>query len=646
MKITELHVRNFLTISEASLSLSDKGLVLLQGENLDDPSAKSNGAGKSSIPDALCWALYGTTARGIAGDAVVNRVAKKNCSVFVVIEDAGVTYKIERFRKDATHKNQVFAWRIDDPTAPGIDLSKGTDRETQEVINTIIGSSEDVFRSSVYAGQESMPDLPGMTDKFLKLLIEEAAGVERLSKAYDLARQMVNRERSDHDALTREIAVTGDMRDRAQESLSKAEIDFKGYEDARKGRSDEYRGLAKVWADKAKELNAEIASMHEAGLRESLALIEKKLEARDAQNKELERLQGIVRVGDRAFAAQMAQVEALKRTMFAAEKDLGNIADKVGQPCGECGKPYHEDDIHGAKAIAEEKLAEAREALKKAATDAKGLKAALDAATSAAERFRESMEDFSELVKLHREARDAIAKVTGRKSDYESMKANVERYVNESKAVMVETNPFGPLMAAKEGEVSELEAKLKTLADKVGAVEERMEDLENAAKVFGPAGVRARILDTVTPFLNDRTAEYLGSLSDGNITAVWSTLSRTKAGDLKEKFAIDVTNDKGAESFAGMSGGEKRKVRLATTLALQDLVASRATKPISLFVGDEIDDALDTAGLERLMTILERKARERGTVLVVSHSDLRDWIDSVAVVTKEGGASTVSGALC
>jgi DNA repair exonuclease SbcCD ATPase subunit len=63
-------------------------------------------------------------------------------------------------------------------------------------------------------------------------------------------------------------------------------------------------------------------------------------------------------------------------------------------------------------------------------------------------------------------------------------------------------------------------------------------------------------------------------------------------------------------------------------------------------VGDEIDDALDPSGLERLMTILERKAREKGTVIVISHNELRDWIDNVTVVRKPAGkSSTVEGSL-
>ena len=151
----------------------------------------------------------------------------------------------------------------------------------------------------------------------------------------------------------------------------------------------------------------------------------------------------------------------------------------------------------------------------------------------------------------------------------------------------------------------------------------------------------------MTPFLNERTAHYVGALSDGNLEATWNTLTENNKGELKEKFSIAVTKY-GAKSgsFQRLSGGEKRKVRLATMLALQDLVASRATKPIGLWVGDEIDTALDGAGLERLMGLLEMKARERGTVLIVSHHDLKDWVRDTVTVTMKDKVAKVEGVLC
>jgi DNA repair exonuclease SbcCD ATPase subunit len=83
-------------------------------------------------------------------------------------------------------------------------------------------------------------------------------------------------------------------------------------------------------------------------------------------------------------------------------------------------------------------------------------------------------------------------------------------------------------------------------------------------------------------------------------------------------------------------------VRLACALALQDLVATRAAKAIDLWIGDEIDDALDSAGLERLMGVLEEKARDRGTVLVISHNDIKDFCRRSFVVTKVNQRATVT----
>jgi DNA repair exonuclease SbcCD ATPase subunit len=159
--------------------------------------------------------------------------------------------------------------------------------------------------------------------------------------------------------------------------------------------------------------------------------------------------------------------------------------------------------------------------------------------------------------------------------------------------------------------------------------------------VFAPSGVRAHRLDEATPYLNERTAHYLGSLADGAIEAYWTTLTEKKKGDLREKFSVTVESEN-APSFGNLSGGEKRKVRLACALALQDLVATRASKSIQLWIGDEIDDALDPAGLERLMGVLEEKARDRGTVLVISHNDIKDFARKTFTVRKTGGRATVT----
>jgi DNA repair exonuclease SbcCD ATPase subunit len=257
----------------------------------------------------------------------------------------------------------------------------------------------------------------------------------------------------------------------------------------------------------------------------------------------------------------------------------------------------------------------------------------------------------------------AIPDVTALSRERATCDSSVTRYATAKQAVKLtksdleaaktqlvlretELNPVAETVKLCQTRLKEIELRLAENQKKSIKLHYDQDVAAAVVKVFGPAGVRAQILDTVTPFLNERTEDYLSVLTDGNAHATWTTLTKSASGDLKEKFSIDVCHDKGGDSFKAISGGEKRKVRIATALALQDLVASRATQPIDLFIGDEVDDALDPAGLERLMVILERRARERGTVIVISHSDLRDWIDDVTIVRKSAQwFSAVEGSL-
>ena len=220
-------------------------------------------------------------------------------------------------------------------------------------------------------------------------------------------------------------------------------------------------------------------------------------------------------------------------------------------------------------------------------------------------------------------------------------KINALQLLVEQISKQTDNSPYTKMKDEKRKEIDALIAKEQSVTEDLVILEEELSTTTAAVDVFGRAGVRAHILDTVTPFLNDRTAEYLGTLTDGNIVASWSTIGKTSKGELREKFGIEVSKTNGSQTFAGLSGGEKRKVRLSTAMALSDLVATRASKPIEFMLCDELDDALDVSGLERLMTILDKKGKEKGTVLIISHNSLSEWCSNSITVKNNGGISEV-----
>jgi DNA repair exonuclease SbcCD ATPase subunit len=642
MKLIGLEIHNFLSIGHAELDMDDKGLVLMTGENLDDPSAISNGAGKSSVPDAIYWCNYGETARGQSGDSVINSVAKKNCKVVNHWLDGDLCYVITRTRK-FDGKSQTTVMSQKDVKDPVVDMTKGTEKETQLVINEIMGCSKEVFSASIYAGQDSMPDLPKMTDKELKTLIEEATGTERFSKGHVEALRLLK-----HADVLWKTAIAESHRLESKLHAVKDEvrgvaIEFKTFKEGADDKKVELLASRLEFQTKCKVLlkstkptgispvTERIAKLQDEldGIKERVALVDKmKLDA--APLLEDKKRQGY-------------KVVAIKEIIDNLSLAKDNAEEEMKKPCRSCGKPHDDSEIEKWKEhqgeLIKEKTAEWVLATKKYKDFRKTHAIAEEAVLKEQAKVPSSE-------KLHEELKGLAAE----KNKLDNAKKEVEMVVGilkklDADIAAVHLNPYKSLLTRGKHKLAEVRDDFSAAGLAVEEAEEVFETHQHVVDVFSPSGVRAHILDSVTPYLNDKTAEYLSALSDSSIEATWSTLAETTKGELREKFNIEVSNVLGAKNYGSLSGGEKRKVRLATMLALQDLIATRAAKPISLFIGDEIDDALDGAGLERLMGIFERKSKEKGTVLIISHNDLTDWIDEVATVTKSGNVATISGVL-
>lgn len=639
MRILSVDIENFLTLTEARVNLDNRGLVLVQGVNLEDSSAQSNGAGKSSIADALCWALYGVTAREESGDQVVNDKAGKNTRVCVTVEDDGAIYQIIRHRKHKVHKNSLQVTM--DAGAGQQDLTRGTDKLTQEVVNQIIGCSLEVFTGSICAGQEKMPDLPAMTDKFLKLLIEEAAGTTALEAAYTLASTKVKAAKQAYDATKMVLAQNEAQATMLESQRVMAEQDGQMWEAQRR---DQIATLKEQIDTRWRpEFEAADKAVDDANLPEIMRLmsaIDTKLASVAQENVQLAALQRAASAADATVKVVEAEARRAITEFQRAETAITEVRHQIGCACKACGRDITEAEVAAAEAAAIQTRDASRANAVAVGAKLKDAQSAAQTATGALEAFRATLTD--------------VSAETARRSELESQQRHAQGLITQRDNLAKAAEADERTIAALEAQVSPYSARIAALDEAIAkarsivtanegelAVRLTTLDLESEAqRVFAPAGVRARILDDVTPYLNDQTSKYLSVLSDGNISAQWQTLTVNKAGELKEKFAINVSSTISSKTFKGLSGGEKRKVRVATALALQDLVATRAAKPIQLFIGDEVDHALDAAGLERLMIVLREKAAERGTVLVISHNSLKDEISQVLTVERSATGQT------
>ena len=632
MKVLDIVIENFMSIgydeSGFTMELDKTGLVNIIGKNLDDSSAGSNGSGKSSIAEAICWGLFGKTAKGVSGDEVVNKLTKNGTSVTIYLENEhGDVYKIIRTRKHKTGGSKLSL------SKGVIDLTLSSIKETQERIDKLLGMNYEIFRSSHYMGQEDMPDLPNMTDKELKELLEKAANITDLELAYAEAKEVNKGTVGDLIEKIKEFNITwanyrirqkdyhyytvlrDNFEERKKEDLIKVDNEIA---ELRGQHSDQQMNLTILETKASEEMLEEVETKIELTSEHATAVADVEIYSND------------LRIHKITTSALKAKKEKLKK----------DIEDLATSKCGSCGEPLNEEKKGKLQIALDLQKASLKKEVLKLCNEIKKSKEAL----KAAEIKRDSTvhTNISVLTDEKAEITGNLREIKFKKSDLKRIEADLESTLKEQKNISESKNIYG---SEQTEALIKFDAAKVDVMDRISRIRYQKHQCELtkiAVDVFSPAGIRGMIIDDVVPFLNGRIEYYLTELSDGNITAGLSTLSETKKGEIREKIIVEIETKSGVENFNLLSGGEKRKVRLACGLALQDLVQARAESSLDIYIADEIDDALDTDGLERLMGILEDKGRDKGSVLVISHNSLSDWIRNSITVEKKDGISTIT----
>jgi DNA repair exonuclease SbcCD ATPase subunit len=153
LKFKELQMRNFLSFGNqmTTVDLSNYGSTLIQGENVDNSGA--NGAGKTTIINAICYAGYNKPLDNISLQRLINSTnSSKNTlmEVRLTFDKGEDEYEIYRCRGE-TFNIQILKNNID------ITLDSVTSND--KLIQEIFGMSYELFTKIIIFSGNSMPFL-------------------------------------------------------------------------------------------------------------------------------------------------------------------------------------------------------------------------------------------------------------------------------------------------------------------------------------------------------------------------------------------------------------------------------------------------------------------------------------------------------
>ena len=199
IQIKTLTVRNFMSVGNATqgIDFDRNDLTLVLGENLDlGGDGSRNGTGKTTIINALSYALYGNALSNIRKDNLVNKTNAKGMLVSLEFNISEQSYRIERGRKPNVLK---FYINNREQTSQD-DASQGDSRETQDAIESVLGMSHDMFKHILALNTYTEPFL-SLKANDQRTIIEQLLGITMLSERAERIKEL-NRETK--DAITQE----------------------------------------------------------------------------------------------------------------------------------------------------------------------------------------------------------------------------------------------------------------------------------------------------------------------------------------------------------------------------------------------------------------------------------------------------------
>jgi DNA repair exonuclease SbcCD ATPase subunit len=317
IRIKDLTVKNFMSVGNQTqaIDFSKERLTLVLGENIDqggDDSGSRNGTGKTTIINALSYALYGTALTNIKRNNLINKTNSKGMVVSLDFEKDGVQYRIERGRSPTFLK-----FFVNNQQQEVDDESQGDSRKTQESINELLNMSHDMFKHIVALNTYSEPFL-AMRVNDQRQIIEQLLGITILSEKANTLKEQVKQTK---DTITQETLKI----DAIQTANSHIEETIRSL-----------KTKQSVWNTKKEQ---DLVRLQQ-GLDQLEHLdIDAELESHDKLANWTEHNNAILALKKELSTLEPALVRA-EKSVEKAEKDIANLDDAT---CYTCGQALHED---------------------------------------------------------------------------------------------------------------------------------------------------------------------------------------------------------------------------------------------------------------------------------------------------------------
>ena len=457
IQFKNLTVKNFMSVGNATqgIDFDRKDLTLVLGENLDlGGDGSRNGTGKTTIINALSYALYGQALSNIRKDNLVNKTNGKHMIVSLDFAVGSTEYKIERGRKP-----NVLKFYVNHEEKSATDEAQGDSRETQDAIERILGMSHDMFKHILALNTYTEPFLSLKANE-QRTIIEQLLGITQLSERADRIKEL-NRETKD--------------------AISQEEFRIRAVQEANKRIEEQIESLRKRQTMWTKKRDEDVAQYQQAIVDLEHINIEQELQAH----------RGLAAFHTRKTAIDEAEKyirliatddAKLQKTVEKLQKEIAALDD---HKCYACGQDLHDSKQDEIRASKQASLQEA--ALQLLANDTQR------------QEHQDTLANLGALGTAPRVFYDTLEDALNHKNSVESLGKSLESRSSE-------IDPYGEQISDMQGQALQV-VSYDTLNDLTRLQEHQ--DFLLKLLTSKDSFVRKKIIDQNLSYLNQRLTHYL-----------------------------------------------------------------------------------------------------------------------------------------
>ena len=586
---TKIAIQNFLSIGETPVIVDfNRGLHVITGRNIDKPD-RQNAVGKSTVADALYFAIFGDTLREIKKELIINNITGGKTHVeldFEVNSPRGNnTFKVVRTLSPS--KLTVFK--------DGVDKTRDSIANTTKYISEVLSASPAIFQNCVIMTVNNVVPFMAKNKTEKRKFIEDIFGMEVFSK-------MITALRAEYNDIKKDFDIQNTKLNEVSNALT-------GYRQQKNKSLEKTNDKTKLYIGRQRNNEQEIAD-----LRSKLSKIPKDENITKFTQQICEFEVKLTKCDDRITS--LVEVSTTKKVELTHKKEQYSQIGTDKSKCPICLRSIEDHDkktIEKERQILKDELVLLANDIKISLTktqEAKDLKEKIKA------RIQATTKELNTATLQVQSKTNIHTSIDQLLKWQEELKVDIEILKDTS-------SEFDTLIIDTEIRKQELEAV-------VNDVQKQLGKLDIVKFVVSEEGVKSYIVNKILELLNNKLYFYLRKL-DSNSTCVFN-----------EYFEEEIVNDNNKVcSYFNFSGAERKSIDLACLFAFSDIRRLQGGVSYNIAIYDELfDSSFDAKGIELITEILkERVLSLNECSIIISHrkESLKAVTGDIIFLEKQNG---------